>query len=109
MQTERRGMGRTLAWPSERRSTSMAEKNWRGIFTSPVTPFKDDTELDLDSMRSELDFCVESGAHGTVHPVMASEFFVLTDEERLSMMPLVVKQVETAATGATRPLVSIGG
>ena len=86
----------------------MAEKNWRGIFTIPVTPFRDDTELDLDSLRAELDFCVEAGAHGIVHPVMASEFFVLTDEERLTMMPLVVKQVEKAANGGFRPPVVIG-
>src|SRR5688572_12262552 len=87
---------------------SMAEKNWRGIFTIPVTPFRDDTELDLDSLRSQLDFCVEAGAHGIVHPVMASEFFVLTDEERLTMMPIVVKQVEKAANGGNRPPVVIG-
>ena len=86
----------------------MAEKNWRGIFTIPVTPFRDDTELDLDSLRSQLDFCVEAGAHGIVHPVMASEFFVLTDEERLAMMPIVVKQVEKAANGGNRPPVVIG-
>ena len=86
----------------------MAEKNWRGIFTIPVTPFRDDTELDLDSLRSQLDFCVEAGAHGIVHPVMASEFFVLTDEERLTMMPIVVKQVAKAANGGNRPPVVIG-
>ena len=87
---------------------AQSEKNWRGIFTIPVTPFTDDTELDLDSLRSQLDFCVEAGAHGIVHPVMASEFFVLTDEERRIMMPVVVKQVEKAATGGQRPPVVIG-
>jgi 4-hydroxy-tetrahydrodipicolinate synthase len=66
---------------------------WRGIFTIPVTPFGEDTEIDADSLRSQLDFCVEAGAAGIVHPVMASEFFTLTDEERLSMMPLVTRQV----------------
>ena len=87
---------------------TQSEKNWRGIFTIPVTPFRDDTELDLDSLRSQLDFCVEAGAHGIVHPVMASEFFVLTDEERRIMMPVVIKQVEKAATGGQRPPVVIG-
>jgi 4-hydroxy-tetrahydrodipicolinate synthase len=66
---------------------------WRGIFTIPVTPFDEDTELDLDSLRAQLDFSVEAGAAGIVHPVMASEFFTLTDEERLQMMPIVTKQV----------------
>ena len=66
---------------------------WRGIFTIPVTPFREDMDLDLDSLRAELDFCVEARAAGIVHPVMASEFFTLTDEERLQMMPVVTKQV----------------
>ncbi|MBI3971522.1 MAG: dihydrodipicolinate synthase family protein [Chloroflexi bacterium] len=66
---------------------------WRGIFTIPVTPFTEDAELDLDSLRSELDFCVEVGAAGIVHPVMASEFFTLTDDERRRMMPVVTRQV----------------
>jgi dihydrodipicolinate synthase/N-acetylneuraminate lyase len=68
-------------------------QRWRGIFTIPVTPFDEDTEIDLDGLRSELDFCVEAGAAGIVHPVMASEFFTLTDDERLQMMPVVTRQV----------------
>src|SRR5690242_20675928 len=83
-------------------------KGWRGIFTIPVTPFRDDTELDLDSLRTEIGFCVEAGAHGIVHPVMASEFFNLTDEERLTLMPLVVKETERAASGSAVPPVVIG-
>lgn len=70
-----------------------AGRRWRGIFTIPVTPFQDDMELDLDSLAAELDFCVEAGAAGIVHPVMASEFFTLTDDERLQMMPLVTRRV----------------
>src|SRR5690242_11245844 len=66
---------------------------WRGIFAIPVTPFDENTELDLDSLRSQLDFTVEAGAAGIVHPVMASEFFNLSDEERPHMMPIVTRQV----------------
>ena len=89
--------------------TAGASKNWRGIFTIPVTPFREDTELDLDSLRAEIDFCVEAGAHGIVHPVMASEFFTLTEDERLAMMPIVVKQTEKAANGGhAKPPVVIG-
>ena len=71
-----------------------AQQRWRGIFTIPVTPFDDDGDLDLDSLRAELDFCVEAGAAGIVHPVMASEFFTLTDEERFRLMPVVTRQVD---------------
>jgi 4-hydroxy-tetrahydrodipicolinate synthase len=69
------------------------QARWRGIFTIPVTPFDEDMEVDVDGLRAQLDFCVESGAAGIVHPVMASEFFTLTDEERLRMIPVVTRQV----------------
>jgi 4-hydroxy-tetrahydrodipicolinate synthase len=68
-------------------------RQWRGIFTIPQTPFDDDGELDLDGLRRTVDFSVECGAHGIVHPVMASEFFTLSDAERLAMIPIVVRQV----------------
>lgn len=66
---------------------------WQGIFTIPVTPFDDEGELDLDSLRRQLDFCLEAGAHGIVHPVMASEWFTLTDQERLRLLPLVAGHI----------------
>ena len=65
---------------------------WRGIFSIPVTPFHEDMEVDEDSLRRQLDFTIEAGAAGIVHPVMASEFFTLTDEERLALIPLVTRQ-----------------
>lgn len=65
---------------------------WRGIFAIPATPFEDDSELDRDSLRREVDFCVASGVQGIVYPVMASEFFTLSDEERLEVMPIVTRQ-----------------
>jgi len=68
-------------------------RTWRGIFTIPATPFHESGEIDHAGLRRLVDFCVECGAHGIVHPVMASEFFTLTDAERLEMIPLVVKQV----------------
>ncbi len=70
-----------------------AARTWRGIFTIPVTPFDAAGELDLDGLGRVVDFSVECGAHGLVHPVMASEFFVLSDAERLEMIPLVVRRV----------------
>ena len=84
----------TETGPGATRATEQDQApRWRGIFTIPVTPFGDDTEIDADSLRNQLDFCVEAGTAGIVHPVMASEFFTLTDEERLGMMPLVTRQV----------------
>jgi 4-hydroxy-tetrahydrodipicolinate synthase len=67
---------------------------WRGIFTIPPTPFDEQGEIDVDSLRSAVEFSVEVGSHGIVHPVMASSFFTLSDAERLEMIPSVVRQVD---------------
>jgi dihydrodipicolinate synthase/N-acetylneuraminate lyase len=82
-----------MAAMTETTTAGPAGPRWRGIFTIPVTPFREDSDVDEDSLRRQLDFCVEAGAAGIVHPVMASEFFTLSDEERLSLMPLVTRQV----------------
>ncbi len=68
-------------------------RQWRGIFTIPSTPFDERGEIDYEGLKRVVDFCVECGAHGIVHPVMASEFFTLSDAERLAMIPIVVEQV----------------
>ena len=67
---------------------------FRGVFTIPSTPFLENDEIDWDDFRRVLDFCVNCGAHGIVWPVNASGFAVLTDEERLRGMQVVVEQVD---------------
>ena len=66
---------------------------YRGVFTIPSTPFKDNGDIDWPDMRRMLDFCVDCGAHGIVWPVNASGFAMLSDEERLKGMEVVVEQV----------------
>lgn len=67
--------------------------NWRGVFTIPCTPFTETGALDLDSLRSEVDFCVDAGAHGIVAPVNASEAWTLTDDERRTVAETIVESV----------------
>ena len=67
---------------------------WRGVFTIPCTPFDDEGGLDLDSLRREIRFCIEAGAHGIVTPVNASEFWTLTDEERLEVVEGTIKEAQ---------------
>ena len=66
---------------------------FRGIFTIPATPFDEHYAVDWAGLRSVVDFCVECGAHGIVWPVNASHFSVLSDEERLKGMRIVVETV----------------
>lgn len=70
----------------------------KGIFTIPQTPFikgnKGFLELDEESLRREINFCVEAGAHGIVMPVMASEFSVLCEDERKRIAEIVVDETK---------------
>ncbi|HET8524969.1 MAG TPA: dihydrodipicolinate synthase family protein [Thermomicrobiales bacterium] len=69
-------------------------RTWRGIFSIPPTPMDEQGDIDLDGLKRAVNFAVECGAHGIVHPVMASEFFTLSDAERLAMIPAVVDAVD---------------
>lgn len=56
--------------------------NWQGIFAIPVTPFTPELSLDIPSLLREVVFSEKRGAAGIVAPVVASEFYTLTDDER---------------------------
>lgn len=70
----------------------MSKQLFRGIFTIPTTPFNDKGEIDEESFRRVIDFCVNCGAHGLVYPVNASEFSTLSDGERFKMSELLLEQ-----------------
>lgn len=78
----------------------MTVVQFRGVFTIPVTPFDTEGNLDEDSLRRCVEFCIEAGAHGIVYPVNASEFSSLTDQERLR-----VAQIATETTNHRIPVV----
>lgn len=60
----------------------MSELTWRGIYAVLVTPFNDDLSLDPAGLARQVEFCIERGAAGIVAPVVASEFYTLSDAER---------------------------
>lgn len=65
----------------------------RGIYGITATPFNEDESLDLDSLDRVVNFTVESGSHGVVMPVMASEYHTLSDDERKMVIERTVKAV----------------
>lgn len=67
-------------------------QRFRGILTIPATPFDERWQVDWDGLRSVVEFCIGCGAHGLVWPVNASSFGVLSDDERLEGMRVVVDQ-----------------
>lgn len=70
----------------------MSDQPWRGIFVIVVTPFTDSYELDEESLRKEVRFSIEAGAHGLVGPANASEFPTLSDDERKRWMQIVIDE-----------------
>lgn len=68
-------------------------KRFRGVFAIPCTPFTQGGELDEESLRREVAFCLAAGAHGLVAPVNASEFTSLSDEERRRVATVLVEEV----------------
>lgn len=66
-------------------------QGFRGVFTIPVTPFDRHGNIDEDSLKNEVDWCVRAGAHGIVAPVNASESPTLLDDERKRVTRLVVE------------------
>jgi 4-hydroxy-tetrahydrodipicolinate synthase len=66
-------------------------KEWGGSFAIPMTPFDEKDCIDEDVLRAEIEFCIEAGVGGLVVPVMVSEFFVLSEEERRLMIRIPVE------------------
>lgn len=75
----------------------MSQVEWRGVFAVLVTPFREDQSLDLVSLRTQVDFCVECGVQAVVAPVVASEFFTLADDERVAIYRAVAEQLDGRA------------
>ncbi|MGI9474710.1 MAG: dihydrodipicolinate synthase family protein [Rubripirellula sp.] len=65
----------------------------QGIFPVLPTPFADDDQIDIDAMRSIVQFALACGAHGVVFPGVASEYNFLTSEERGELMAVVNQEV----------------
>jgi dihydrodipicolinate synthase/N-acetylneuraminate lyase len=65
---------------------------FNGIFPIMQTPFTEDDEIDVDVLLKEVNFIAEAGGHGMVWPQLAGEFYVLTDEERMRIPELMVKE-----------------
>ena len=69
----------------------MSTREWRGSFAIPMTPYDDKDRIDEDVLRAEIAFCIGSGVGGIVVPVMVSEFRVLSEDERRTMIHVPVE------------------
>ena len=67
---------------------------FRGIFAVVQTPLDANGQLDTASLKREVSFCIEAGAHGLVFPVLGSEFQFLSDRERQQLVEVVVSEAK---------------
>lgn len=63
-----------------------------GIVPILPVPFLEDDSIDEASLRNVVDFCVEGGAVAACLPAYASEFYKLTEAERLRVVEVAVDQ-----------------
>ena len=62
------------------------------VLQIPFRPGDPVDTIDEAALRRQVDFCIAAGAHGLVVPALASEFMVLTDEERRAVVEVVIDQ-----------------
>jgi 4-hydroxy-tetrahydrodipicolinate synthase len=65
---------------------------FEGIFPIMQTPYRDDESIDAEAMKKQVNFVIAAGGGGMVWPQLASEFYVLSEEERLETAELIVKE-----------------
>ena len=88
----------------------------RGIVTTVISCFEGENKvLDLDSVANEIDMACKAGVSGFLVPCLASEQWLLSTEEKLSVSytHLVSHRVSRFAASlrraATQPTRSCGG
>ena len=70
-----------------------AQRPYRGVFPVAPTIFDERGELDLEGQRRCIDFMIDAGSHGICILANFSEQFVLTDDERETVMHAVLEHV----------------
>lgn len=71
----------------------MTTTPYRGVWPVAPTPFNDDGTLDLEGMRRVLDLMVDQGVDGICILANYSEQFLISDEERETLLRLCLEHV----------------
>lgn len=67
---------------------------FRGVYTIPPVVYHPDYTVDYEATARTVQFCLDCGAHGLVVPVYATEYFILSNEERKKILEVSVKVVD---------------
>lgn len=76
---------------------------YAGIVGAPVTPFKSDNSVDLETFAKQVNFMIESGVRVLAHPMHIGESVNLTDGERSELAHALV----SAAAGRVPTFVHV--
>jgi dihydrodipicolinate synthase/N-acetylneuraminate lyase len=101
----RAAVGGSIMWL--RPAYGAAERKLEGIFPIMQTPFNDSAALDLETFAREVQFLDRIGVQGMVWPQLASEYPLLTYDERLAGAETLIR-ANRALDAKTRPAVVIG-
>ena len=99
----RRTLFASLLVASAGRAPGSPSEDFRGIFPIVATPYGDDGSVDLNTLQDEVRFLDRAGVHGIVWPQLASEYALLTTEERIAGAEAIVQ-----ASRGLRPKVVVG-
>jgi 4-hydroxy-tetrahydrodipicolinate synthase len=72
----------------------MAKSMLKGLIIPMLTPLDAEGRLDIDALKSHVDFLIEGGAHGLFPLGTAGEFALLSKDERLRVMEVVVDRAD---------------
>lgn len=73
--------------------TAAANQAYTGVFPIAPTPFAENGDLDVDGMKRVLDCMVDQGVDGICILANYSEQFLLSDEERNTLLDFSLKHV----------------
>lgn len=69
----------------------MSENELFGVVPIVPTPFREDEEIDEDALRRLIDFAIAGGIKAVCLPAYASEFYKLSDDEKLRVVKIAVE------------------
>ena len=69
----------------------MTENELFGVVPIVPTPFREDEEIDEDALRRLIDFAIAGGIRAVCLPAYASEFYKLSDDEKLRVVKVAVE------------------
>ncbi len=86
-----------------RPAAAAGPSGFRGIFPIVATPYREDGDVDMQTLAKETRFLHSAGVHGIVWPQLAGEYALLTFDERIAGAETIV-----TASKELRPKVVIG-